>query len=73
MALCDSNRIIFLISSIRKRSNHKANTFMADISITPRLSGFARRLVEDGHISEDKMLQAVEGAKKSAKSCTLFD
>lgn len=41
---------------------------MADISITPRLSGFARRLVEDGHISEDKMLQAVEGAKKARQN-----
>ncbi|MCG2573754.1 type IV-A pilus assembly ATPase PilB [Acinetobacter sp. ME22] len=38
---------------------------MADTPITPRLSGFARRLVAEGHASEDKMLQAIDAAKKA--------
>ncbi|WP_111895400.1 type IV-A pilus assembly ATPase PilB [Acinetobacter sp. MB5] len=41
---------------------------MADISTTPRLSGFARRLVAEDHISESKMLQAIEGAKKAQQN-----
>ena len=41
---------------------------MADTPITPRLSGFARRLVAEGHASEDKMLQAIDAAKKSKQN-----
>lgn len=38
---------------------------MATPSMTPRLTGFARRLVDEGYISEDKMLSALDGVKKS--------
>lgn len=38
---------------------------MATPSMTPRLTGFARRLVDEGHLSEDKLIQALERIKKS--------
>lgn len=38
---------------------------MATPSMMPRLTGFSRRLVDEGHISEDKLLSAVESAKKA--------
>lgn len=36
-------------------------------TFTSRLTGFSRRLVDDGHLTEDKMLSAVDGAKKSGQ------
>ncbi|MCF9034223.1 ATPase, T2SS/T4P/T4SS family, partial [Acinetobacter nectaris] len=33
--------------------------------VTPRLTGFVRRLVDDGHFSEEEMFDALETAKKN--------
>lgn len=38
---------------------------MAPSLVTPRLTGFVRRLVDEGHFSEEKMFDALEKAKKN--------
>ena len=38
---------------------------MATPSMTPRLTGFSRRLVDEGYISEEKAISALENSKKN--------